>query len=418
MAAIAVLQCRRIITFSRVFTPKLLKAALSFHSFRNIFENRTFIKPKFTASFSQSPKILAEHEDRRDLVNFVHPQDRTIFVGKLHPSSTVQSVEDYFSQFGVVEKVYLKVSAKKYTALPCAFVQFNDVSSLKKVLSQKHVIDTRNVNVVKCKNFQSRKICVGNVPLELNESQLKDHFSQVGAVDGVEFVCSNPFVPRESYCFVEFKTSSAVLRALESPQQQIGKYVVDVKTCTARNRSYIKGKAIIDVVPDTLTVEVLKDYFSKFGDLTFVDLVFHHGKNRQRDLAFLGFSDDNSVENIAGKNGRHIINDQEIVVRRASSHYKTQDRELKVFVDKIPSTVTEEQISHYFKAFGNATLVTKQSSEKDLRRCIVMFRTVTEVDRVTGHPTHALGGENIVIKRIGWTAQSKDSQLKELLAIL
>lgn len=418
-----VLQCSRFFTVSRVRSASCLLNITLFNPYTKASKHRPFIKSEFTRSFSLSKRVFADHENSTvatGLVNFVHPQERTIFVGNLDPSSTEKSVEDYFSLFGVVERVTLKASTKKYNLASYAFVQFKDLSSVDKIFSskKKHVIDLRNVNVKKYKSSDPRKICVSYIPLELNASHLKEHFSQFGTVDSVEFVANNPLVEREGYCFVEFATSSAVLKALESPLQQIGEYSVEVKEFTARNKSYIKGKAIINEIPDNMTVEILREHFSQFGDLSFVDLVFYHSNGKRRDFAFLGFSDDQTVEKVTGKNGRHVINSQEIIVKRALSDSKNQDRDLKLFVDNIPITATEDQVSIYFKAFGNATLLTQWKREEHIQSCIAMFRTVAEVDRVLAQPSHAFRGEKLIVKRIGWTAPPQDTQLKELLSIL
>ena len=394
------------------FAPELLKTSLSLHACAKVLE------PQFARAFSQSQRVLADHDS-----GTVHPQDRTVFVGQLNPSSTKQSIADYFSQFGAVEDVRLKPmksSVTKNNLFSCALVEFKDLSSLHKVFSsdKKHQIDMRNVIVETFKTSNSRMLCVGNVPLELSKSDLAEHFSQFGTVESIEFVSNNPLVVRESYCFVEFTEPSAVLRALTTPLQQIGEYFVQVKKYTAKKRDYIKGKAIIDVVPDSVTVEVLRDYFSKFGDLSFVDMVFYHKRGIRRDYAFLGFFDDETVDKVTGKNGKHVISGQEILVKRAVSRHKTQDRDLKVFVDGIPSTVPQHEVSDYFKRFGHTALLATFRGKDYIQSCIVMFRTVAEVRRVMEQPTHSIGGATVSVKRIGWTAQPSDSKIKEVMSIL
>ena len=422
MAAVGVSKSSRIfLTVAQVcFPSRPPRTAFSFHFHAKVLNRGSVFKPTFTRPLFQSNRVFAEEECSGDTPAFVHPHLRTIFVGKLSPSTTQKSVEDYFNQFGALEEVHLKASTKKYNLRSCAFVQFKDMSSLEKVFdpNRKHVIDSRNINVEKCKAFDSRKICVSNVPLELNESELKEHFSQFGNVNMVKFVSKNPLVDRESYCFVEFTTSSAVLKALVLPSQQIGQYTVEVKKYYARYRNYIKGKAIIEVVPGNVTVEDLRDYFSKFGQLEYVDLVFYHKKGRQGEIAFLSFSDDKTVEKVAERNGKHILNNQEMFVKRASSNRIIQDRDLKVSVDGIPATVSEELVRNYFKTFGNATLLTKWTSEDQIQSYIVMFCTVAEVDRVLAHSRHTMGGEKLIVKKIGWTAKPQEMDVKKLLSLL
>ena len=410
--------------FRARFPSKLPKIAFSLHSYEKVLNRGSFTSLNFTRTLFQSHRVLAGHEEGGGgpsyEPNFVHPLERTIFVGKLMPTTTQESVKDYFSQFGVVEEVHVKASTKSYDLRSCAFVQFKDSSSLEKVCSTKlkHVIDNKGVNVEKYVASNLTRIHVSNVPLELDESHLKKHFSQFGTINEVEFVANSTFVDRESYCFVEFTTPSAVLKALASPWQQIGHHLVEVKKFTAKKRNYVKGKAVIRVVPDNTTVEILRDYFSKFGDLVSIEMVFYEKKGRRKEIAFLIFSDDKSVERIAEKNGRHIIHSQEIIVERASSNLRVQDRHLKIFVDNIPGTVSELKVRKYFSNFGLACLVKKWRSEENILSCIVKFNTRAEVDRVIAETSHGLGGEKLIVKRIGWTAPPQNTQLEAMLTLL
>lgn len=427
MAALAVSKSsRKFLSVARVcFASRLPKTTFSFHFDAKVLNRGSFFKPNFTRALFQSNRVFAEEPDRSgETPAFVHPHARTIFVGKLCPSTTQKSVEDYFCQFGVLEEVYLKVSTKKYDLRSCAFVQFKDLSSLEKIFDPnlKHVIDSRNIHLEKYKALDSRKIYVSNVPLEFDESELKEHFSQFGNVDMVQFVSRNPLVGRESYCFVEFTNPSAVIKALALPLQQIGQHTVEVKKYYAKHKNYIKGKVIIEVMPDNMTVEGLRDYFSKFGELAYIDLTFYQKIGKGREIAFLSFSDDKTVEKVAERNGRHTLNNQEVVVKRASSNHITKDRDLKIFVDRIPAAVSKDLVRNYFKAFGNATLLTKWTSEDHIQSYIVMFSHVDEVDRVLAHCGHTLGGEKLIVKKIGWTAKppkkKKETDLKELLSLL
>lgn len=410
--------------FRARFLSKLPKFAFSLHPYEKVLNRGSFTSLNFTRTLFQSHSVLAGHEEGGEVpseeLNLVHPLERTLFVGKLMPTTTQESVKDYFSQFGVVEEVYLKASTKNYDLRSCAFVQFEDASSLEKVFSTnlEHVIDNRGVNVQKYAASNLTRIHVSDVPLELDESHLKEHFSQFGTINEVEFVANSSLVDRESYCFVEFTTPSAALKALASPWQQIGHHLVEVKKFTAKKQNYVKGKAVIHEVPDNITVEILRDYFNKFGDLVSIDMVFYEKKGRRKEMAFLVFSDDKSVERIAEKNGKHIIDNEEIIVERASSNLKSQDRDLKIFVDKIPGTVSELKVRKHFSNFGLAYLVKKWRSEENILSCIVKFNTRAEVDRVIAQTSHGLGGEKLIVKRIGWTAPPQDTQLKAMLTLL
>lgn len=398
------------------FSPLLLKNGLSFHPF-----GKTFNQAKFSSTpFSQcqlftytdhSTTLNADHEQVSASNHLAHPEDRTVFVGKLSPQSTEKSLEEYFSQFGVVKQVALMPSKSVKKIWPHAFVEFRDVSSVRKVLSENHTIHTRSVSIERLNVFdrpRSKKICVRNIPSESNEGLLKEHFSQFGEVVGVEFVHNKPEVEKERYCFVEFMTLSGVVRALESPKQTIGHSVVEVKKFTARTkRTYIRGRAIIEVVPEGLKVEHLKNYFKKFGKLAFVDLIFYRGHNEQRnrDIAFLGFFDHEAVETIVKETGRHIIKGKEVLVNRSTSEKGNKDRHVKVFVDEIPGVITRRDLSLYFKEFGDVIGVSMRrwGGSKNLQSAMLTFRDTTSIDGIMARSKHAIDGKEIIVRRIGWS---------------
>ena len=404
-------------TFLRVsqmcFHFRLPTASSLYYSKAVILNHVSFIQPNLTRS-------LVKNQGTTHVQDFVHPYDRMIFVGKLSPSTTQKLVEDYFSQFGEVEHVYLTASKKRYELRSCAFVRFKEMSSLDKISFDpyhKHVIDARSVVVQKYKATDPEKIQVCDVPVEFDEAHLRDHFSQFGTVEEVQFVSNNPLVSRESYCFIKFTSPSAAVKALALGSHQIGEHVVEVKIYTAKNKNFIRGKVVLEGIPENVAVEDLRDYFSKFGPLAFIDLAYYHSRGKQRGDAFLVFSDDKTVELVAEKNGIHLINGQEVHVKRATSNHVTKGRDLKIFVDRIPATVSEPQVRRYFQSFGNATVLKKWKGEDNLLSYIIMFQMINEVDRVLAH-VHTLGGEKLIVKRTGWTAKPQDTQLMDMLSLL
>lgn len=397
------------------FSSPLLKNGLSIHSYGKIFNQAKFSSTAFSqcqlqVTHTDHSTFSADREQGSESNRLIHPEDRTVFVAKLSPKSTEKALKEYFSQFGVVEQVALMPSKSVKNIWPHAFVEFRDVSSVEKVLSKDHTIHMRSVSVERLNIFdrpRSRKICVRNIPSESNETLLKEHFAQFGEVAGVEFVHSKPQVEKERYCFVEFMTLSGVVKALESPKQTIGDSVVVVKKFTARpKRIYIRGKAIIEVVPEGLKVKHLRNYFKKFGKLSFVDFIFHrsHNEHSNRDIAFLGFFDDEAVETIVNGTGCHIIEGKEVLVKRSTSLKGNKDRQVKVFVDKIPGVVTRQDLRLYFEAFGDLINLSMRrwGGNENLQSAMLTFSDTAHVDGIMARDKHAIDGKHIIVRRIGW----------------
>lgn len=394
------------------FSSKISRNVFTFNSFSRIYGQAKFFRKAFSLSQAKLEVNATNygHEEgiaQESSTPFVHPDRRTVFVGKLNPISTEMSIKDYFSQFGEVEEVFLKPSKTFKKVWPYAYVQFKDVSSMEKVLAQSHFINMRNVRVdtVYDKNPPT-KICVLNIPLEMKESDLREHFSQYGVVDSVEFVHRNPRVAKTNYCFVKFTTSDAALKALESPMQQIGKSQIEVKKYIVNAKKvYVKRRVVINLVPEGLTLQHLKDYFNQFGRLAFVDLIFHRSYTRSRDMAFLAFFDDEPVKVIEAI-CRHTIKGQEVIAKRATSNKGNKEREVQIFVDKIPGCVTKTELTQYFEEFGNEIihLTMKRWGGDNFQSAIVTFSKKYEVNKIMARDEHSIDEREFIVKRIGWSA--------------
>ena len=162
------------------------------------------------------PKVkqssLPDHSDENEATK--------IIVLQLSFGSTEETVQEYFSQFGEIEKLDLK----RYpdgSSRGFAFIIFKTEDTLAKVLAeQEHSIDNRKVTVEKAKTrsekMQTNKIFIGKLPSELTEENLRDYFSTFGEIEEIQFVFNKQTRERKSFCFIQFKSSEAVEKITES----------------------------------------------------------------------------------------------------------------------------------------------------------------------------------------------------------
>lgn len=122
---------------------------------------------------------------------------------------------------------------------------------------------------------------------------------------------------------------------------QIGEYVVEVKIYTVKNKNFIRGKVVLEGILENVVVEDLRDYFSKFGLLVFIDLAYYYSRGKRRGDVFFVFFDDKTVELVVEKNGIYFINGQEVYVKRVILSYVIKGRDFKIFVDRILAIVLE-----------------------------------------------------------------------------
>lgn len=143
-----------------------------------------------------------------------------IIVLQLSFSSTEETVHEYFSKFGEIEKLDLK----RYpdgSSRGFAFIVFKAEEALSKVLGeQEHTIDNRRVTVEKARTrsekMQTSKIFIGKLPSELTEEHLRNYFSTFGEIEEIQFVFNKQTNERKSFCFIQFKSSDAVEKITEA----------------------------------------------------------------------------------------------------------------------------------------------------------------------------------------------------------
>lgn len=56
--------------------------------------------------------------------------------------------------------------------------------------------------------------------------------------------------------------------------------MVEVKIYTVKNKNFIRGKVVLEGILENVVVEDLRDYFSKFGLLVFIDLVYYYSRGK------------------------------------------------------------------------------------------------------------------------------------------
>ena len=386
-----------------------LKWNYLWHLSPDLLLGKSFVPRQFS-SFTRADVVTTNGDEAPG--DAEHPDDRSVFAGQLNSLSTAESVRDYFSTFGEVEEVTL-IPPRKRSLCSCAFVVFKKVSTLSAVLSQKHIIDLRNALVQRYKKqtFRSRKICIVGVPLHLSELQLKNHFSQFGKVESVEFGFDRDAKCRTSYCFVGFTSENAVVKALRFPKQVVDQNHLAIKKSFSNlPKNHVKGKVLVQGIPEGATVHMVKEYFCKFGTVSFVDLIFYRGHDGQKDFAFVGFKNDEIVDTVTRDNDLHTIDGKSVIVKRATSYQQNQHRDLKIFLENIPSTTSEQQVKEYFKAFGvmkNLRIIKRWRGKDNFQSGIVQFSKMSEVECVMAKHCHMIDGGKVNLRKMGWTALEK-----------
>ncbi|ESN96811.1 hypothetical protein HELRODRAFT_157599 [Helobdella robusta] len=149
--------------------------------------------------------------------------------------STEDDIRKYFSTYGELTMVQLKVDHKTKQSKGFGFIRFADYESQLKALSQKHLIDGRWCNLripnSKCSVHPelSNKIYVGRLTEDMTSEDLHEYFSQFGEVREV-------FIPKpfRAFAFVSF-ADPFIAQSLYGDDHVIKNVSVHIGTATPKN---------------------------------------------------------------------------------------------------------------------------------------------------------------------------------------
>lgn len=372
--------------------------------------------------------------DQRSRSTAADSNNRIIHVGNLlkgQDYTTEDSVYKYFSQFGKIE--LLQFFRHKFTKLPRGFVfiTFQDAESAQKVLAEagSHVIDGQKVTVevplrkVKPAELQKRDmtVLVNNIQKNTSKQGIEKHFSQFGKVDRVILAQKDPRDENLSSYYVIFSSLSGAKKALEQPSQKICEQNVDsqvtefpITSLQSRNFSNKTKCVSVTLVPDHLTVEDLRDYFQRFGDVESVDFVVNGGiasynPTGNSNVAFVRFPNYAIVNEIV-KNENHIINGSKVKVskyRDMADLVSEQMRELKLSVEGLPLSTQPWAVQDYFERFfgvvPNGVFLNQHRLLIDKKLvCVVRFSNTREVEKVLKEQKGIFQGQPVFFRRLIW----------------
>lgn len=160
--------------------------------------------------------------------------ERKLFIGGLSWETKEPQLLEYFTQFGEVESVNLKLDPITGRSRCFAFLVFKDVASIAKVIDGRdHALSSKKIDVKKAK-AKPGKIFVGGIPPELEEEAIRSHFSNFGAIIDFEIPWDKEKDQRKNFCFVTFEREEAMKEALKQSKQTISEVEVSVKKATPR----------------------------------------------------------------------------------------------------------------------------------------------------------------------------------------
>jgi len=170
----------------------------------------------------------------------VHEDDRKLFCGALPQEAKDTDIKEYFSQFGEIDNVNLKIDPVTERSRGFCFIVFKEVAGLEAaVANTAHVVKGKKVTCKKAEAKQG-KIYIGKLPPgdALSKEDIQAHFTQYGeVVEVTRPVDKNKDSEPKTFAFITFAREDTAKQLVKQGETTIGDHSVEIKKVTPKDQS-------------------------------------------------------------------------------------------------------------------------------------------------------------------------------------
>ncbi|TGZ66592.1 hypothetical protein CRM22_005235 [Opisthorchis felineus] len=144
------------------------------------------------------------------------------------------------------------------------------------------------------------KLFVGGLHQSTTNDSLKSYFSKFGEIEESIVMMDNRTGRSRGFGYIKYKESTSVDSVLAQKLHVVDHKEVDPKRCNINMKG--KNRRSLKIFVGGISFEhdesTIRNFFSKYGRVTDVNLLTSPNKQRHRGFAFVGFDDEEVVKNL------------------------------------------------------------------------------------------------------------------------
>lgn len=160
-------------------------------------------------------------------------------------------------------------------------------------------------------NDDKGKLFVGGLSWETSKENLQRYFARYGEVVDCVVMKNSETNRSRGFGFVTFSDPANVSLVLQNGPHQLDGRTIDPKPCNPRSLQKPKRginsypKVFLGGLPANVTETDLRSFFTRYGKVMEVVIMYDQEKKKSRGFGFLSFEDDEAVDKCCSE---HYIN--------------------------------------------------------------------------------------------------------------
>lgn len=174
---------------------------------------------------------------------------------------------------------------------------------------------------VKHEDQEEGKLFVGGLSWETTQESLLRYFTRFGDVIDCVVMKNAETGRSRGFGFVTFSDPNNIDSVIQSCPHNLDGRTIDPKPCNPRSMQKPKKninwpKVFLGGLPSSITETDLRNYFSRYGRVTEVVIMYDQEKKKARGFGFLSFESDTAVDQAVSEHYVNIQNKQ-VEIKRA-----------------------------------------------------------------------------------------------------